>query len=507
MRCVSVSLILAILVVVVASKLRVDPKTRNLIDEDGNYVVLHGVNVAYKSPPYLPPEIDVHNFFTSFSDEDAKQLKAWGMNFVRLTFYWEGVENVRGVYDMEYINKMKAIAKLCKKYGIYVLLDLHQDVANKKFCGEGMPDWAVKDYDGIFTKFPAPLYYIPIERGPDGYPTYKSCMKSVFAMYYNSYAVGDTFRRLYTNDDKIGDSFRNMWRTVVKHLKTEDNVIGYEIINEPWLGNAYKDPMISYQDKLMLPFYQAYHKVIREEDPDRLILFDLPISDFLIKSFYGTPGGKSYNEKQMLSYHVYAVPEGDPKDLSKDRMTASMLYGKLMNHMAEEEIGGILTEFGAISGQTKEGLLNMRHILDIAEKYKQSWAYWQYKFYNDHTTAARPPEWEGFYDDKGNIIKDKLYELCRPYVTKSPLNIEFNRYDFKENTFEAEFTKEKVNKSNPIELYLNEEYHFTQGVDCDLSECKGCVLNRLKGESKHWFQLEHSKAAEGKLRIKCAMKK
>ena len=28
-------------------------------------------------------------------------------------------------------------------YGIYTLLDMHQDVLSDKFCGEGIPDWAV----------------------------------------------------------------------------------------------------------------------------------------------------------------------------------------------------------------------------------------------------------------------------------------------------------------------------------------------------------------------------
>ena len=29
------------------------------------------------------------------------------------------------------------------EYGIYTLLDMHQDVLSEKFCGEGIPDWAV----------------------------------------------------------------------------------------------------------------------------------------------------------------------------------------------------------------------------------------------------------------------------------------------------------------------------------------------------------------------------
>ncbi len=28
-------------------------------------------------------------------------------------------------------------------YGIYTILDMHQDILSEKFCGEGIPDWAV----------------------------------------------------------------------------------------------------------------------------------------------------------------------------------------------------------------------------------------------------------------------------------------------------------------------------------------------------------------------------
>jgi hypothetical protein len=43
--------------------------------------------------------------------------------------------------------------------GIYSLLDMHQDVFNRKFCGNGVPDWAaVHDKNN----FPYPLEVSPI---------------------------------------------------------------------------------------------------------------------------------------------------------------------------------------------------------------------------------------------------------------------------------------------------------------------------------------------------------
>jgi endoglycosylceramidase len=54
---------------------------------------------------------------------------------------------------------------MCAEYNISVLLDAHQDLLSRKFCGEGAPDWAV------FTNktFPYPIKD-SIKRDANGYP-------------------------------------------------------------------------------------------------------------------------------------------------------------------------------------------------------------------------------------------------------------------------------------------------------------------------------------------------
>ena len=49
----------------------------------------------------------------------------------------------RGEYNETYIGVIADIVKLAAKYGIYTLLDMHQDVFSPKLCVEGMPDWIV----------------------------------------------------------------------------------------------------------------------------------------------------------------------------------------------------------------------------------------------------------------------------------------------------------------------------------------------------------------------------
>lgn len=76
------------------------------------------------------------------------------MNVIRLHVAWEGIQPTRDFINETYILKLRDIVRMCAKYNISVLLDAHQDLFSKKFCGEGFPDWAVKR-----TTFPWPLPY------------------------------------------------------------------------------------------------------------------------------------------------------------------------------------------------------------------------------------------------------------------------------------------------------------------------------------------------------------
>ena len=75
---------------------------------------------------------------------------------------WPGVEPEKGAFNETYLTLSKNLINalgflqtcvvqcvvnvhICSagSHGIYTLLDMHQDVLSDKFCGEGIPDWAV----------------------------------------------------------------------------------------------------------------------------------------------------------------------------------------------------------------------------------------------------------------------------------------------------------------------------------------------------------------------------
>ena len=495
-------LLLCSVICLTQAKLKVNPQTKQIVDEQGNTVILHGVNVAYKISPFLPPNTKSFNFDNSFSAEDADRLRSWGMNSIRLTIYWEAVEPVRGKYNDAYLSKVEEIVDICAKRGIYVYLDAHQDVANKQFCGEGMPDWAIKPANAL-NKFPAPLFNLKFQYDKDGYPTLESCLKNNFPIYYMTYAVEDAYQNLFSNWNGIGDAFANMWAHVASRFKDKQNLIGYEIINEPWVGNLYKNPGIAFKTDQVMKFYNRVHNAVRKVDDQSIIFFEHPLTDAELDAVHGSPGGPDYNDRQILSYHVYAIGMGDPQSTKVVNSAASKLYGRVYQRLDRENLTGFLTEFGAISGLTQPGNDHIKYVLDLADNRMQSWSYWQYKYYEDYTTAARPSVCEGFFDDKGNVITEKIRVLSRPYVQLSSLPILEMRVSTT-YALSVTFKKDSSNKKGLVKLYLNEDLHFTEGAQCSTKQCPSCSVLRSNSENKHHFELDYTQAPVGELQLMCS---
>ena len=124
-----------------APKGPLDNAGRWITDRSGRVVILHGINMVYKRPPYRPDAV-------GFGADDAAFLRRNGFNTVRLGVIAKGVEAQPGQYDATYIRKVRSTERMLARHRIFSLVDFHQDLYNEKFGGEGWPDWAVLD-DGL----------------------------------------------------------------------------------------------------------------------------------------------------------------------------------------------------------------------------------------------------------------------------------------------------------------------------------------------------------------------
>lgn len=123
---------------------RVNQATYQILDEFGRTRFFHGTNVVMKEAPWYRPSEWVPGT-SSFGEKDAQNLHDLGINIVRLGHSWTGAEPVRGQYNDTFLQIMKSQTELAEKHGMYVLVDVHQDVLGPKFCGNGVPDVRLND--------------------------------------------------------------------------------------------------------------------------------------------------------------------------------------------------------------------------------------------------------------------------------------------------------------------------------------------------------------------------
>jgi endoglycosylceramidase len=171
---------------------------------------------------------------------------------------WPGVEPAENEYNSTYISLLEQLVNNGEKYGIYTLLDFHQDLFSEKFCADGVPKWAVQEPSWSILSFPRPvdLSAFPFDN-QTGNPI--GCEKHAWASYYFSYAVASNFQYLYDNTYGLMDKLGKFWTILADRFKNNTNIIGYELINEPFAGNVFKNPLLlipGYADKHNLgPFY------------------------------------------------------------------------------------------------------------------------------------------------------------------------------------------------------------------------------------------------------------
>ncbi len=369
--------------------LTVEKQNQALVDTDGRERLFHGTNIVVKGPPYHP-EVNFFDAQNSFCDEDMALVKSMGYNVIRLSVPWAAVEPEKGMYNETYLEIMSALVeKAGSKYGIYSVIDFHQDAWNAKYCGNGVPDWAAQPNADDFP-FPLEWNKLPIDSAT-GHPTRASCdsiNNNNWTMFYFTYATSTAIGHLYDNVNGLRDSFVQYWKKLATVFGPSPYVVGYELMNEPWAGDIYKNPLMlvpgAADHYKLQPMYEEINTAIREVDEDKLILFQgvtwevvLPIGEQY--GFTSNPGGERWLNKSVLAFHASVLPNITPDE---------KYFGWKKSEMVRLGTGGWMTEAG-------EGQF---HQLD---EFKISYMHWDYKWFSNLT-----------WDNPGLYLNNG-YETCQ----------------------------------------------------------------------------------------------
>ena len=379
------------------------------IDAEGRQILLRGVNMGDKNP--------ARNYQSWHGPEEFAAMRAWGFNCVRLLIFWDGVEPEPGQYNDAYLAEVDKRIAWAKEHGIYVILDMHQDLYCHQFGGDGAPKWATLD---------------------DGLPHLHKQGAPWSMAYQTSPAVQRAFDHFWDNSPGPGgigiqDRFALAWRHVAERYANESAVVGYDILNEPFPGSVTRDavkrvlaglclllltdsnaPPLSgifggdegqlqllawlsdigiyrrlvdsvedivhrFENEKLMPMYDRVWRAIREVD-EKHILFIEPCvySNVGVRSIVRPPVGRDGAPETLVAYapHAYDIVTDTPLvDQASDERLGFIFerLGETAEHIGPMIIG----EWGAYYGSQKV-LPAARVVVRQFEKALCGDTYWDY---------------------------------------------------------------------------------------------------------------------------------
>ncbi len=383
-----------------------------LYDSHGRVVFLHGVDAVYKFPPYeLYPD---RGRPWNFSAADASLMARLGFNVVRLGVTWSGLEpgrapaNDPSICDRgkpgnpdqfnqavlnRYIEHLRTTVNLLARFHIYTILDMHQDVYNEIFEGEGEPSWAVCT-DGVPSVDPPGRWSL-------AYAT--TAADIAFSHFWKNNVRGD-----------LQGQYDRVWGEVAHAFRSDRWVLGFDPFNEPfstalvhfhgqhfdaelecfYTGRAHVGAPSHGAPPLHCPSddpKQGVVPTLLANDPSGLI-FDEP--DNFASRGYPTYLGPMDLRNLVYNVHIYCGARspvtGNPTNLTvcaaQDVHSISVRQGDRPLLASPAQPGGpawLVTEFGA----TKSAPL----LADVTAQFdadKVGWIYWAWKYYGDPTGSA-----------------------------------------------------------------------------------------------------------------------
>jgi len=178
-------------------------------DQHQRELILNGINLIIKD--------SIRGYVCGMVQEDFKKISDWGFNVIRLGIIWDGLEPEPGVYNDSMFQCLDERIGWARENGLYVILDMHQDLYSVQFS-DGAPEWATLT---------------------DDQPHFTGAVWS--DAYLISPAVQTAFDNFWNNtpaSDGVGiqDHYANLWKYIAERYADEPAVIGYDLMNEPFIG-------------------------------------------------------------------------------------------------------------------------------------------------------------------------------------------------------------------------------------------------------------------------------
>jgi len=419
-----------------------------LYDSSGRVVFLHGVNAVEKRPPYelYPAPGKPWNL----SAQDASLMSRLGFNMVKLGMTWKGLEPgtappndpaicTKGpprdpkqfnaaVLD-RYLARLKASVDLLGRFGIYSLLDMHQDVYNGLFDGEGAPNWAVCT-NGLSPGDPP-------GRWSANYAT--AAADIAYGHFWRNNVAGN-----------LQGEYDRVWAAVAAFFRNDPWVIGYDPFNEPFsvslitVGDEQFDGQLEcfYTGRAHIgaPLHGVPHFTCPRHVPANGVIPSILAADphhlvFYEPDIFGSRGepnfvGPMNFSNLVFNVHIYCSfrsgRTGNPTDLANCAAQEASSLTRRSDDRADlgspsqpNGAAWFVSEFGASSDPAL-----LTHVTAEQDAALVGWAYWSWRYYNDPTGSSAEA-----LVGPGGTLRQSARVLARTYpeaVAGTPTRIAFD---------------------------------------------------------------------------------
>ncbi len=315
---------------------------RWLTDALGRPLLVHGVNMVDKNPPYTP-------IAAGFSDADAAWLADNGFRVVRVGVLASGLMPTPGEVDAAYVESIAGTVQTLASHEVYSLIDFHQDGYGPSVGSDGFPAWMTLTGNA--------------EKADSGFPVY----------YLEDPAVQQAFQSFWDDDRAARDAglqedYAAMFSALAATLAPQPFVLGYDLFNEPWPGNTWKACLEDANgcpslDKGELgPAYAKAVRAIRAAGDEHLV-FGEPFNLFnfgVSTTSMPVPGD---DDLAGMAFHVYPLSTAQAPDVIQNAVAwSASAGGALLN-----------TEWGATTQSAT--LVSESVALDTA---LTPWIFWSF---------------------------------------------------------------------------------------------------------------------------------
>ena len=185
------------------------------VDGQGRTRIFNGMNIQEKQGGRDRLGYDLDDAF-------FEKYTARGMNLIRLAVVWENLEPQPGQYNESYLRSVDEVFERAARYGVYIFLDMHQDLYGDMGMGDGAdgaPKWAQLTGGAK----PRRAKWVWSEN------------------YILSKAVRRCFDNFWANTPVQGrglqEHFAALWAMLARRYGDHPALFGFDFLNEPFSGS------------------------------------------------------------------------------------------------------------------------------------------------------------------------------------------------------------------------------------------------------------------------------